>query len=217
MPKLWSARLWMSAIALLSSAIAGPGLIAAQTPAAQPSLMPLPAHLTPGTGQFSIDGGFRVVFEGYTEPRMERAVERFRINLTRKTGILHFPESSPAQPAFTIRTTMASAPVQQLGEDESYHLTVSPQSVSLTAPNPLGILHGLQTFLQLVKSSPQGFVVPAVVIDDQPRFSWRGLMLDAGRHFMPLDTVRQTLDGMEAVKLNVFHWHLSEDQGFRVE
>jgi hexosaminidase len=179
--------------------------------------MPLPAHLTPGTGQFSIDGGFRVVFEGYTEPRLERAVERFRLNLTRKTGILHFPESSPAQPAFTIRTTMASAPVQQLGEDESYHLTVSPQGVSLAAPNPLGILHGLQTFLQLVKSSPQGFVVPAVVIDDQPRFPWRGLMLDAGRHFMPLDTVRQTLDGMEAVKLNVFHWHLSEDQGFRVE
>ena len=179
--------------------------------------MPLPAHLTQESGQFSLGGGFRVVFEGYTEPRLERAVERFRTNLTRKTGILHFPESSPTQPVFTIRTTAPSAPVQQLGEDESYHLTVSPQSVSLAAPNPLGILHGLQTFLQLVKSSPQGFVVPAVVIDDQPRFPWRGLMLDAGRHFMPLDTVRQTLDGMEAVKLNVFHWHLSEDQGFRVE
>ena len=212
MPRLWSARSWISAIALVSSTIASPGLMAAQT-----SLMPLPAHLTQETGQFSIDGGFRVMFEGYTEPRLERAVERFRINLTRKTGILHFPESSPAQPAFTIRTTMASAPVQQLGEDESYHLTVSPHGVSLAAPNPLGILHGLQTFLQLVKSSPQGFVVPSVVIDDQPRFPWRGLMLDAGRHFMPLDTVRQTLDGMEAVKLNVFHWHLSEDQGFRVE
>jgi hexosaminidase len=179
--------------------------------------MPLPAHITKETGQFSIDGGFRIVFEGYTEPRMERAVERFRTNLTRKTGILHFPEASPAQPAFTIRTTAPSAPIQQLGEDESYHLTVTPQSVSLTAPNPLGILHGLQTFLQLVTSSPQGFVLPAVVIDDQPRFPWRGLMLDTGRHFMPLDTVRQTLDGMEAVKLNVFHWHLSEDQGFRVE
>jgi hexosaminidase len=207
-----SARTWLSAIALVSSTIASPGLMAAQT-----SLMPLPAHLTQETGQFPIDGGFRVVFEGYTEPRLERAAERFRTNLTRKTGILHFPESSPAQPVFTIRTTASSTPVQQLGEDESYHLTVSPQSVSLAAPNPLGILHGLQTFLQLVKSSPQGFVVPAVVIDDQPRFPWRGLMLDAGRHFMPLDTVRQTLDGMEAVKLNVFHWHLSEDQGFRVE
>ena len=212
MPRLWAARLWMSAIALVSSTIANPSLMAAQS-----SLMPLPAHLTKESGQFPIDGGFRVVFEGYTEPRLERAVDRFRTNLTRKTGILHFPESSPAQPVFTIRTTAPSAPVQQLGEDESYHLTVSPQSVSLAAPNPLGILHGLQTFLQLVKSSPQGFVVPTVVIDDQPRFPWRGLMLDAGRHFMPLDTVRQTLDGMEAVKLNVFHWHLSEDQGFRVE
>ena len=212
MPRLWSARSWMSAIVLVSSTIASPGLMAAQT-----SLMPLPAHLTQESGQLSINGGFRVVFEGYKEPRLDRAVERFRTNLARKTGILYFPESSPTQPVFTIRTTSPSAPVQQLGEDESYHLTVSPQSVTLAAPNPLGILHGLQTFLQLVKSSPQGFVVPAVVIDDQPRFPWRGLMLDAGRHFMPLDTVRQTLDGMEAVKLNVFHWHLSEDQGFRVE
>ena len=95
---------------------------------------------------------------------------------------------------------------------------MSPQSVSLAAPNPLGILHGLQTFLQLVKSSPQGFVVPAVVIDDQPRFPWRGPDAGYGTALgMPLDTVRQTLDGMEAVRLNVFHWHLSEDQGFRVE
>ena len=94
---------------------------------------------------------------------------------------------------------------------------MSPQSVVLAAPNPLGVLHGLQTFLQLVQITPQGFAVPAVTIDDQPRFPWRGLMLDAGRHFMPLEVVERTLDGMEAVKLNVFHWHLSEDQGFRVE
>jgi hexosaminidase len=212
MRRLCSARSWILAISLFFSAVANPGLLSAQVP-----LMPLPAQLTHETGQLSIGGGFRVVFEGYTEPRLERAVERFRTNLARKTGILYFPEPSPAQPVFTIRTTAPSAPVQLLGEDESYHLTVSPQSASLAAPNPLGILHGLQTFLQLVQSSPQGFVVPAVVIDDQPRFPWRGLMLDAGRHFMPPDTVRQTLDGMEAVKLNVFHWHLSEDQGFRVE
>ena len=56
-----------------------------------------------------------------------------------------------------------------------------------------------------------------MTIDDQPRFPWRGLMLDVGRHFQPLDVVYRTLDGMEAVKMNVFHWHLSEDQGFRVE
>ena len=89
--------------------------------------------------------------------------------------------------------------------------------VHLEAANPLGVLHGLQTFLQLVRITPRGFAVPAMTIDDQPRFPWRGLMLDVGRHFMPLDVVYRTLDGMEAVKLNVFHWHLSEDQGFRVE
>ena len=179
--------------------------------------MPLPAHAVQGSGQFHVDGGFSIVFEGYQEARLEHARDRFMANLTRETGILHFPVSSANTPQFVIKTAGASAPVQQLGEDEAYHLEVTPTHVLLSAANPLGILHGLQTFLQLVENTPQGYVVSAVTIDDSPRFPWRGLMLDTGRHFMPLDTVRQTLDGMEAVKLNVFHWHLSEDQGFRVE
>ena len=65
-----------------------------------------------------------------------------------------------------------------------------------------------QTFRQLVTNTPAGFAVPAVSIQDVPRFPWRGLMIDVGRHFMPLDVLRRNLDGMEAVKLNVFHWHL---------
>jgi hexosaminidase len=138
------------------------------------------------------------------------------VSIARETGILNFADSA-SQPLFIIKTAGPSAPVQQLGEDESYHLEVSPEKVALSAPNPLGILHGFQTFLQLVKTTPQGFVVDVVVIDDKPRFPWRGLMIDAGRHFTPLDVIRQSLDGMEAVKLNVFHWHLSEDQGFRIE
>lgn len=112
MPRLWPACSWMSAIALISSAVFCPRLIAAQF-----TLMPLPAHITQETGEFSIDGGFRVAFEGYTEPRLEHAVERFRTNLTRETGILHFPETSSAtQATFTIRTTGTSAPVQQLAK-----------------------------------------------------------------------------------------------------
>jgi hexosaminidase len=71
--------------------------------------------------------------------------------------------------------------------------------------------------LQLVEVMPQGFAAPAVRIADQPRFSWRGLMIDSGRHFMPMEVLKRNLDGMEAVKMNVFHWHLSENQGFRVE
>src|SRR5438270_1812775 len=78
-------------------------------------------------------------------------------------------------------------------------------------------MRGLQTFLQLVETTPAGFAAPAVNIDDKPRFPWRGLMIDAGRHFMPLDVIKRNLDGMAAVKLNVFHWHLSENKGFRVE
>ncbi|MGC1423792.1 MAG: family 20 glycosylhydrolase, partial [Terracidiphilus sp.] len=108
-------------------------------------------------------------------------------------------------------------PVLQLGENESYHLEVTPTHALLTAPNPLGAMHGLQTFLQLVTITPDGFSAPVVTIDDEPRFPWRGLMIDAGRHFQPLDVIERNLDGMEAVKLNVLHWHLSDDQGFRAE
>src|SRR5271170_1411320 len=180
-------------------------------------IMPLPAHAVEGTGSLSISNGLDVVFEGHTEPRLERARDRFLANLARETGILPVPAAPGVQPRFVIKTAGPSAPVQQLGEDESYHLEVASTGVLLSAPNPLGILHGLQTFLQLVQVTPQGFAVAAVTIDDQPRFPWRGLMLDVGRHFMPLDTVRQTLDGMEAAKLNVLHWHLSENQGFRIE
>ena len=84
-------------------------------------------------------------------------------------------------------------------------------------PNPLGVLRGMATFLQLVDLDSSGFGVPAVTIEDHPRFAWRGLMLDVARHWIPLADVKRTLDGMAAVKLNVFHWHLSENQGFRVE
>src|SRR6202030_3637945 len=68
-----------------------------------------------------------------------------------------------------------------------------------------------------VEPGANSFVVPAVVIEDKPRFSWRGLHLDVSRHWMPLEVVKRNLDGMAAVKLNVFHWHLSDDQGFRIE
>jgi hexosaminidase len=71
--------------------------------------------------------------------------------------------------------------------------------------------------LQLVTSDATTHFIPEVVIDDKPRFPWRGLLVDVGRHFMPVEQVKKTLDGMAMVKLNVLHWHLSEDQGFRVE
>jgi hexosaminidase len=183
-------------------------------------LMPLPAHVTQGEGQFIIDGSFSVAVNDYSDTRVVLGRQRFLDTLFRETGIPFASESSAShadKPSFVIHTAGPSELVQQLGEDESYQLTISPNHVELAAQNPLGVLHGLQTFLQLVRVTPQGFSVPAVTIDDQPRFPWRGLMIDSGRHFMPVAVIERNLDGMEAVKLNVMHWHLSDDQGFRVE
>jgi len=181
------------------------------------ALMPMPAHVMQGEGQFLIDGSFGIGLGRTTDPVIVSATRRFLTTLSRETGIPLSGEANANQPNFTINTAGAVEPVLQLGEDESYHLVVTTTHVQLTAANPLGALHGLQTFLQLVRITPQGFSVPVVTIDDEPRFPWRGLMIDVGRHFMPVPVIERNLDGMEAVKLNVFHWHLSEDQGFRVE
>jgi hexosaminidase len=119
--------------------------------------------------------------------------------------------------ALVLRTESAGNAVQSVDEDESYRLTVNAQGAVITAPNPLGAMHGLETFYQLITNDATGWVVPAVAIEDHPRFAWRGMHIDVARHFIPLDVIRRNLDGMAAVKLNVFHWHLSDDQGFRIE
>ena len=199
-------------IASLAFSSACPSASAQQLP-----VMPQPAHATVGTGTLAIDGGLQVVFEGFHDARLERASDRFFAQLSKRTGILRWPVASASTPKLTLRTTGPDQPVEQLGEDESYHLEVTPQGILLSARNPLGILHGLQTILQMLQTSPTGFVLDAATIDDSPRFPWRGLMIDVGRHFMPLPVIRQNLDLMEAAKLNVFHWHLSDDQGFRIE
>jgi hexosaminidase len=190
------------------------------TTAQQPAwnLMPLPANVQPGAGSLRVDSTFSVAFTGYTEPRLERAGERFLRQLARQTGLpLARKPSKAGKATLLVQTDHANKEIQEVGEDESYVLDVSTASARLRATTPLGTMHGLQTFLQLVDVSPDGFAVPAGTIQDKPRFPWRGLMMDSARHFIPLDVIRRNLDGMEAVKMNVFHWHLSENQGFRVE
>jgi len=190
------------------------------TTAQQPALnlMPLPAGAQSGTGSLGVDSSFSVAFTGHTEPRLERAGERFLRQLARQTGLpLALMPAKTGKATLVIQADHASKEIQEVGEDESYVLEVTATGAKLTAPTPLGAMHGLQTFLQLVDVSPDGFAAPAVTIHDQPRFPWRGLMIDSARHFIPLDVVRRNIDGMEAVKMNVFHWHLSENQGFRVE
>lgn len=180
-------------------------------------MMPLPAHETLGEGEFVVDGTFGVSLKGYTEPRLERERQRFLDTLSRETGIPLWREAAVNQPRFAIHTAGPSMLVQQLGEDESYRLVISASGVELTAANPLGVMHGLQTFLQLVRVTPKGFSVPAASIEDSPRFPWRGLLIDSGHRFVRLPVVKRNIDGMEAVKLNVFHWRFADDQGFHIE
>jgi hexosaminidase len=179
--------------------------------------MPLPSHVIRADGSLLVDEGVSVIFNGYEEPRLERAKARMLQTLGRETGILAWSLPPESRVQFVVETAGPSAAVQAVGEDESYQLDIDAHGIRLKAANPLGVLRGFQTFLQLVHATPQGFQVDAMSISDSPRFPWRGLMIDSGRHFMPPDIIRQNLDAMEAVKLNVLHWHISEDQGFRVE
>jgi hexosaminidase len=179
--------------------------------------MPMPSSIRLGIGTLPINGSFSVELEGYREPRIDRAVQRFLHDLSHDTGIpMRNQITNPANVTLVVRAEHASKPIQDVNEDEGYTLDVSPSGAKLTAPNPLGVIRGLQTFLQLVEVTPDGFVASAVHIEDSPRFRWRGLTIDVSRHFISVDTLKRNIDGMTAVKMNVLHLHLSDDQGFRV-
>jgi hexosaminidase len=183
------------------------------------NLMPLPAQFTPGEGRLVIDGTFQVALTGYQEPRLQAAAARFIARLHARTGV-PFAEDSvrdTSKATLVIECAHAGETVQSIKEDESYTLQITSAQARLSAATPVGALRGLETFLQLVDLDTQGFGVPAAEIHDRPRFVWRGLMIDVSRHWMPEEVIKRNLDGMAAVKLNVFHWHLSDDQGFRVE
>jgi hexosaminidase len=190
---------------------------AAQMPSTL-TLMPVPAKIQVGAGQLVVDQLFTVALTGAKDARLESGIPRFLDQLSRQTGMpLNKDSGDSTKATLAIRYENAGPKVQELGEDESYTLEVTAARATLTAPTPLGVLHGFQTFLQLVEPSPAGFAVPVLTIHDEPRFAWRGLLIDVCRHFMPLEVMKRNLDGMAALKLNVLHWHLSDDEGFRVE
>jgi hexosaminidase len=168
--------------------------------------MPLPWKFVPAAGRLLIDPSFAIEVHGFTDRRIEDAAQRFTARVSGQTGI----------PIVGGKTALFidSAPS---GVAESYQLDVSPEKAVLSASTVEGALHGLETFAQLIVPGAAGFEVSSVHIEDHPRFSWRGLMIDCARHWMPIEVIERNLDAMAAVKLNVFHWHLSDDQGFRVE
>ncbi len=182
--------------------------------------MPLPVTVRLAAGKLTLDATFKAALVSAPgarpDARLDAGIGRFVARLSRQTGITMLGLTD-TPPKMRIECASAGNDYPTLGEDESYTLDVTSVGAVLKAPTRAGALHGLETFGQLVTLDQDGFEVPAVHIEDSPRFPWRGLMMDSARHWMPLDVVKRNLDAMAAVKLNVFHWHLSEDQGFRVE
>ena len=180
---------------------------------AQVNLMPLPAKMTLGEGKTLISGGLEFDCQ-LKSTRLDKAMNRFNDHLKEITG-----ESLEGEnPVFiTITCEKSSAAYPTGEEDESYSLSIKPEQIVLHAPTELGIFHGLETLLQLAQNDHGEWYFPEAEITDQPRYPWRGLMIDVSRHWIPKEVILRNIDAMAAVKLNVFHWHLTDYQGFRME
>ena len=205
-------------LAAVSGAVLAGSLMAQNATGAQDvfvnTLMPQPAQLTVGEGRVDLSHGVGIAADKFHDDRLDNAIGWFRERLATQTGTMMQAASAPV----TITVEGAGEAVQGPDEDESYTLEISAQNgIHLHAATDVGAMRGLETLLQLVQCDGRGFWLPAVSIQDSPRFKWRGLMIDVSRHFEPMGVIERTLDAMAAVKMNVFHWHLSDDQGFRIE
>jgi hexosaminidase len=180
-------------------------------------LMPQPAKMSVGTGSLALDSTFAVMTPGASDARLGDSIQRTVRRIEMAAGLNHAGNGVPGSTKLSVTVDHASDAIQSIDEDESYTLTVTPAGAEIHAATDVGAMHGLETLVQLVQPAGTKYIIPAVSIEDTPRFRWRGLMIDCGRHFEPVAVIERTLDGMAAVKLNVFHWHLTEDQGFRIQ
>ena len=187
------------------------------------NLMPWPREISEDSGNFKINSNFTIgIYGPESNPaRVDKAATRFLRYLTNKTGV--FLDEGFAKPLqqknidVSLLISFSASPEVVLGVDESYELEVLQDRIEIRAATDIGAMHALSTLLQLITVDEGGYVFPVVRVKDAPRFVWRGLMMDVARHFMPVEVIKRNLDAMAFVKLNVFHWHLSDDQGFRVE
>jgi hexosaminidase len=181
------------------------------------TLMPQPATLTVGSGSLPITSALSLTLNGGKNPLLLDAAARMLRRLEAETAVPLQKNLQAANAVIDVKVEDASATRPAFGIDESYTLDSDSSRVLIHAKTIFGAIYAFETLLQLVEPQGDDFVIPAVHIADAPRFPWRGLLLDPGRHFLSVDEILRTLDGMAAVKLNVLHWHLTEDQGFRIE
>jgi hexosaminidase len=176
-----------------------------------PALIPLPSSMQLDDGVFALDASTAV---RAADARSRPAAEEF-VRLVASGGLgLKVSRSTSGKGG--IRFAL-DARAKGTGP-ESYTLVVRPEGVVVSARDPRGLFYGAVTLWQLLPTGKaEPFRIPALRIEDAPRFGWRGLMLDSARHFQSVEEIKRLLDAMAAHKLNTFHWHLTDDQGWRVE
>jgi len=184
----------------------------------QLNLMPWPKDIKENDSKFIIDSNLTISVNGSYEERVDKAVVSFLRRLADRSGVF-FKEGFPFKNNKSAKICINFKSIADLTieDDESYSLNVFNNSITIDANSDVGALRGIQTLLQLVSFDEKEYFFAGVEIIDSPRFVWRGLMIDAARHFQPVDVIKRNLDAMASVKMNVFHWHLCDDQGFRVE
>ena len=183
------------------------------------SIIPQPAVLREGIGTFTIDANTAIVV-GTNEPEAKKVAAMFNAELKKAAGFSLNIENAPSKKGIHFLLS----PEEPLG-NEGYRLAVTTEDISIFAPKPAGLFYGLQTLLQLMPKEIESkevvknisWTVPAVNITDRPRFGWRGLMLDVSRHFFTVDEVKAFIDDMARYKYNLMHFHLTDDQGWRLE
>ncbi|MDR7212459.1 family 20 glycosylhydrolase [Flavobacterium piscis] len=192
----------------------------AQIQKEQLNLMPWPQSIVLSEGNFTLSKNFKVNITGNPNTRIFGAATRFLRRLDGRTGMFFeqgFITKLNEFPTAELQINCTKSGKIGLYEDESYHLDIKKNQIIINATSDLGALHGLETLLQLLQNNSTSFYFPSTQISDFPRFTWRGLMIDASRHFQPVDVIKRNLDGLAAMKMNVFHWHLVDDQGWRIE
>ncbi len=180
-------------------------------------VMPKPKSAELGTGEFRLTEDLSVSYSGTESPRLKKYVERALRRLERRT-VFGFDRSATKNGSqIRINSESNGSLYPKLGEDESYELRIDRNTITLNSKTDLGAMRGIETLLQLLDSDRAGFYFPQLKVVDSPRFEWRGLLIDVARHYQPLHVLKRNIDAMAAVKMNVLHWHLTEDQGFRAE
>jgi hexosaminidase len=186
--------------------------------------MPWPAMVRRCSGRFVVTSSFAVFRRGAPDTRVTTALDRLLRRWEERSGLVFQRDARGMRSAarritgnLFVNCLRLGPRVPQLGEDESYLLNIGPSGARLQAANGTGILRGLATLEQWLTGDARGWHLSAVQIRDQPRFPWRGLLIDVCRHWQPPEVIKRQLEAMAMVKLNVLHLHLTEDQGFRVE